>query len=65
MRRRLALAALVLDGICALAAPAVLAQPERDGRYVAVAGACVERNETLESGPDSLGGRLVDDALCR
>ncbi|WP_412067697.1 hypothetical protein [Rubrivirga sp. IMCC43871] len=65
MRRRLALAALVLDGICALAAPVVLAQSESDGRYVAVAGACVERIETLESGPDTLGGRLVDDALCR
>lgn len=62
MRRRVLVAALVLDGLCALAVPLAAPAVGLDGdRYVEVAGACVER---LQTGGEELGGRVVADLYC-
>lgn len=65
-RRRLLIAAFLLDGLCAIAAPFVLpaAAAEAPDRYVQVAGECVEvLPEAGEVGVDTVG-RPVDSVFC-
>lgn len=63
MRRRLLLAAFLLDGLCTVGAlvfaPSMAAQTPSP--YAEVDGVCVERVDVV--GADS-AGRVVDDALC-
>ena len=68
MRRRPVIAAVVLDGLSALAAPALppsvgAGEPQAAHRYAEVAGVCVERLG-LEGEPATVSGRPVDGSLC-
>lgn len=67
MRRRLILAAVLLDGLCALGAPLLVPALKSDAGtpFVEVAGACVEVIEgAAVEGADAVG-RPVDAALCQ
>ena len=65
MRRRLLIATLVLDGLCALAAPAVLARISGgDDAYVRVGGLCVEVMEVHDEHLGDVVGRPVAMDLC-
>lgn len=67
MRRRIVLAAVLLDGLCALGAPLLVPALHADAGtpFVEVAGACVEVIEgaTVE-GADAVG-RPVDATFCQ
>ena len=64
MRRRLLIAAFVLDGLCALAAPFVLTGVLVEDRYVEVAGVCVEQVDPGGQPSGGVAGRPVHGTLC-
>ena len=61
MRRRVLTACLVLDGLCALAAPLLLPALGAPDRYVDVGGLCVQEGVRLDG---VVGGRPVDGSFC-
>ena len=63
MRHRFLIASILLYGLCAAAAQLDLWGDE--GRFVEIAGACVELLDPSEQAAQGVVGWPVDDALCR